>query len=145
MGYFVKRQEPAVLRYYLRYDDEVELARGLCVLFYPFRNEMNDVHSHDPLQLYNENKNTIEAKRKKYKHKSKINELIRNIEKGNESKAEGTDNEDYIDEDTTTEDERQMHEAEAGATFDKQQAMKNLPKEDANDIYLTIEELTECV
>ena len=88
MGYFVKRQEPAVLRYYLRYDDEVELARGLCVLFYPFRNEMNDVHSHDPLQLYNETKNTIEAKRKKYEHKSKINELIRNIEKGNESKAE---------------------------------------------------------
>ena len=27
----------AVLRYYLRYDDDVETARALCLLFLPFR------------------------------------------------------------------------------------------------------------
>ena len=81
MGYFVKRQEPTVLRYYLRYDDEVEFARGLCVLFYPFRDEMRDVHNHDPLQLYNHHKDMIETNRKKYEHKSKINELIKSIDK----------------------------------------------------------------
>ncbi len=146
MGYFVKRQEPTVLRYYLRYDDEVEFARGLCVLFYPFRDEMRDVHNHDPLQLYNNHKDMIETNRKKYEHKSKINELIKSIDKEKEEKMEETDDEeDYIDEDTSTEQEREIHDAEVGAAFDKQAAIKSLPKEDKNYIYLTIEELTKRV
>ena len=65
MGYFAKRREPAVLRYYFRYHHEVELARGVCVLFYPFRNEMCDVHNHDPLELYNKNRDIIGKKQKK--------------------------------------------------------------------------------
>lgn len=38
-----------------------------------------------------------------------------------------------------------MHEAEAGAAFDKQAAINNTPKEDKNEIYLSIEELTKRV
>jgi predicted ATPase len=108
---------------------------------------MRDVHNHDPLQLYNHHKDMMETNRKKYEHKSKINELIKNIDKEKEEKMEETDDdeEDYIDEDTSTEQEREIHDAEVGATFDKQAAIKSSPKEDKNYIYLTIEELTKRV
>ena len=63
--------------------------------------------------------------------------------KKKEEKMEETDDEDdYIDKDTSTEQEREIHDAEVGAAFDKQAAIKSLPKEDKNYIYLTIEELT---
>ncbi len=58
---------------------------------------------------------------------------------------ETDDEEDYIDEDTSTEQEQEIHEAEVGAAFDKQAAIKSLPKEDKNYIYLTIQELTKRV
>lgn len=109
MGYFAKRPQPAILRYYLRYDDEVELARGLCILFHPFTNEMDCIHKNDPIELYNKNKEKIETNRKKYEHGSKINELIKKIEKEREGKPEESeDEEDYVDEDTTTEEDRQV-------------------------------------
>lgn len=37
-----RRLEKAVLRYYLNYDNDEDLARGLLILFKPFRNEMED-------------------------------------------------------------------------------------------------------
>ena len=90
---------------------------------------MCDVHNHDPLQLYNETKNAIETKRRKYEHECKIIDLNKTIDKVNESKTEETDDDNYIDQHTTTKEERQTHNVEAGATFDKQAAIRNLHKE----------------
>ena len=40
VGYIRRRSEIAVLRYYLNYSNDEDLARGLLMLFMPFRNEM---------------------------------------------------------------------------------------------------------
>ena len=38
-SYISKRKRPCVIRYFLKYDNEVEYYRALCILFLPFRNE----------------------------------------------------------------------------------------------------------
>ena len=59
-----------VLRYYLSYDNDEDLARGLLILFFPFRNEYEEIHLDDVKQLLRENLQSIEEKRvlfEKYK------------------------------------------------------------------------------
>ena len=58
-GFIRKRSETAVLRYYLNYDNDEDLARGLLVLFHPFRNEMQEIHQHDVRALLKENYDAI--------------------------------------------------------------------------------------
>ena len=50
-GFFRKRSEIAVLRYYLNYSNDEDLARGLLILFKPFRNEMEEIHQQDVKEL----------------------------------------------------------------------------------------------
>ena len=59
MGTCKRRRERAVLRYYIQHDEKVELARALCVLFLPFRDEMSQIHK-DPERVLADNKNVIE-------------------------------------------------------------------------------------
>ena len=68
-GFLFRRTKLAVLRYYLRYEDPVELARGLLILFYPFRNENDDIHNKNVLDLLDENKELIEGKRNVFEKK----------------------------------------------------------------------------
>ena len=80
-GSFIRRRlEDAVLRYYLNYDNDEDLARGLLILFHPFRNEMQDIHRHDVKQLLFENREQIESKRKLFEKYKVMTELIRNIQ-----------------------------------------------------------------
>ena len=58
-GYIRKRNEDAVIRYYLPYDNDEDLARGLLILFYPFRDEIKDIHQHDVGKLLAENNDII--------------------------------------------------------------------------------------
>ena len=46
-GFIRKRNEMAVLRYYLSYDNDEDLARGLLILFMPFRDKLSEIHQHD--------------------------------------------------------------------------------------------------
>ena len=50
----------AVLRYYLNYTNDEDLARGLLVLFFPFRDEIKDIHTNDVKQLLAKNHGLIE-------------------------------------------------------------------------------------
>ena len=59
-GFISQRRKSAVLRYFLNYDDSEDLARGLLILFHPFRDEMKDIHEKDVLELCNDNKMSIE-------------------------------------------------------------------------------------
>ena len=43
-GYIKRRGERCILRYYLNYNNEEDLKRGLLILFFPFVNEMEDIH-----------------------------------------------------------------------------------------------------
>ena len=80
-GFIVKRVKSAVLRYYLHYDEAEDLARGLLILFHPFRDENFDIHSHDVVSLLNDNKDLIEERRLKYKKNVNLIGLIKEIEK----------------------------------------------------------------
>ena len=63
-SFISKRKRQCVLRYFLKYDSEEEFCRALCILFLPFRNEIIDLHSRNPISLYEDNKakkNSTEA------------------------------------------------------------------------------------
>jgi hypothetical protein len=52
VGYIKRRKERCVLRYYLNYENDEDFKRGLLILFFPFQNEMKDIHEKDINQLY---------------------------------------------------------------------------------------------
>ena len=62
-GFIRKRLKMAVLRYYLNYDNDEDLARGLLILFKPFWNEMEDIHRQDVKELLHNNQDTKQQKR----------------------------------------------------------------------------------
>ena len=59
--------------------------RGKLILFYPFRNELQDIHEKDIGELSEEKKNEIEMKQSKYEKKLSdgrhMNEIIEEVEK----------------------------------------------------------------
>ena len=108
-GFIYQRKQLAVLRYYLNYDDPEDLARGLLILFYPFRNEMEDIHENDVLELCNNNKSLIEEKRKIFEKNINLVGLIEEIENIQQEK-------DDEDEDETDE-EHNQHDIETTSRF----------------------------
>ena len=106
-GYIVKRGSPAVLRYFLKYTNDEDMYRGLCTLFLPFRNELQDIHCKDVNVLYLENQELIEENRKKYeKHRGMV-EIIKKIEESREMNEnddlenEEKEHDEYIEDETT--------------------------------------------
>ena len=68
--YVTKRGRSCVIRYFLKYVNEEEHYRALLILFYPFRNEMKEIHNRNVKDLYCSNMSVIEENRAKYeKHK----------------------------------------------------------------------------
>ena len=117
-GYIGRRGSACVLRYFLKYTNEEEMYRALCILFLPFRNEMKEIHSKDVKALYLENEEQIEEVRQKYeKHRGMV-EIIRKVEEGrekNDDEEEDEDKEydDYINEETTEPNDIAAFEKEA--------------------------------
>ena len=93
-GFISERKKPAVLRYFLNYDEPEELARGLLILFYPFRDEMEEIHSQDVLELVDQNKEFIEEKRKIFEMNINLFGLMEEIEKIQQEKDEEEDEEE---------------------------------------------------
>ena len=58
-GFIRKRQERAVLRYYINYDNDEDMARALLILFFPFRDEMAEIHECDVKELLHNNEDMI--------------------------------------------------------------------------------------
>ena len=83
-GFIRKRLEPAVLRYYLPYDNDEDLARGLLILFLPFRDEMKEIHQNDVTELLSANKDLIQSKRERFEKYQLMNDLINSIQKESE-------------------------------------------------------------
>ena len=77
-GYLIRRKNECVIRYFLRYEHEKEYYRALCILFLPFRNEMQDIHLRDVEELYRENEDSIEFVRNKFEKYREIVNIIRN-------------------------------------------------------------------
>ena len=96
-GFIRKRLEMAVLRYYLNYDNDEDFARGLLILFFPFRNEINEIHKNDVKQLLHENSDLIQEKRSIFEKYKLMTDLIANIqveiEKNEQEKEDQEDEE----------------------------------------------------
>ena len=106
-GYITKRGKECVIRYYLKYEDENDYHRALCILFLPFRDEMRDIHSKDVILLYKENETFIETVRS---HFEKHRKLVKAIDEIDEKKEDNPDDsvdgdENFVAEETTTEEE----------------------------------------
>jgi hypothetical protein len=59
-GFIKRRRERCVLRYYLNYANEEDYKRGLLTLFFPFTNEIMDIHEKNIDELYSDNKESIQ-------------------------------------------------------------------------------------
>ena len=108
-GYITKRGRECVIRYFLRYENDTEYHRALCVLFLPFRNELKDIHTQDPILLYSENENEIERVRARYEKHRNIVEAVENQQNQGEiqddSANEDENEQGFIDIESTTADE----------------------------------------
>ena len=96
-----KRQRPCVIRYFLKYENDEEFFRALLILFYPYRYEIRDIHSHDVKELYQANKIIIDANRMKYE---KFNSLVEKVEQVEAEEIPDEMEEDfseYFEEETT--------------------------------------------
>ena len=80
-GYAVKRSKPCIIRYFLRYENDQEHHRGLCVLFLPFRDEMAEIHNQDVSELYENHQAEIESVRSQFEKHRQLTELVANVEK----------------------------------------------------------------
>ena len=105
-GSFVRRRlERAVIRYYLNYSNDEDLARGLLILFMPYRNEMEEIHQHDVKELLSNNRETIEEKREIFEKYRLMTDLVRNIQAKDdkETETENFEKEDIEEELESTE------------------------------------------
>ena len=127
IGHIKRRQKRCILRYYLNYENDEDFKRGLLVLFYPFQNEMEDIHEQDINKLYSENEALIREKREVFEKHKVMTEIIESIEKQvndtNEDDQDETDDDGFRDEESTTTEELENFEKWA-----KHQAQKSLMK-----------------
>ena len=80
-GYIVPRSKTAILRYYLHFDETEDLARGLLILFHPFRDELKDIHSRNVVDLMHDDKDAIEELRSKYEKHMNLVGFLQEVEK----------------------------------------------------------------
>ena len=94
----------AVLRYYLNYNNDEDLARGLLVLFLPFQDEMKEIHTQDVKALLSNFEELIENKRSMFEKYKLMTDLIStiNTEENNQNKNDEDTEEEAEDVDMET-------------------------------------------
>ena len=94
-GFIRRRLQKAVLRYHLKCGKDEDLARGLLILFKPFRHEMSEIHNPDVKLLLAVNRDLIETKRhqsEKYKLMTQlISEIQADVDKDQNDNSDETD------------------------------------------------------
>ena len=97
-GFIRRRKEPAVLRYYLNFGNDEDLARGLLILFKPYRNEMEEIHRSDVKALLFENCDIVAEKREKFEKYQTMLDLISSIQSEIEDDIDKEDEDEQIEE-----------------------------------------------
>ena len=94
----------AILRYYLNFNNDEDLARGLLILFMPFRNEREEIHQKDVKEVLETNNVLIQEKRKLFEKYKVMTDLITSIQSDVVDKENESDNdeEDQFEEMETT-------------------------------------------
>ena len=124
----------------MRYDDDIETARALCILFLPFRAELIDIHEKDPQALVAEHAEVINANREKFEKNQYIFDLIKEMEKNPAEDQEEDDGEEGRELETTENWEIEAHEQD----YDKNKAKGTLPRDDTSAL-VDIEELRKLI
>ena len=93
----------AVLRYYLNYTNDEDLARGLLVLFLPFQDEMKEIHTQDVKALLSKFEDLIEKKRSMFEKYKLMTDLISTINAEEQDKKREDDDTEEEDEDVELE------------------------------------------
>ena len=105
VGFIRRRKEECVIRYHLNHHNDEDYKRGSLILFFPFTDEVMDIHEQDVDSLYSENKDVIDEKRSKFEKNKNLTEIIESIEKQskeNDENEEEGEGEDFVDEETTS-------------------------------------------
>ena len=122
-GFIRRRTKMAVLRYYLNYNNDEDLARGLLILFKPFRDEMQEIHVQDVKQVLAASEDLIERKRSIFEKYKLMTDLISTIQK----QVEGTEQNEDVEEDESTEVETtSLKDIDEFNKWAKSQASKDL-------------------
>ena len=126
-GYIRRRSKMAILRYYLNYTNDEDLARGLLVLFMPFRDELKDIHAKDVKQLLDDNEGSILRKKNIFEKYKLMNELISTITP-DEKDSSTNENEDEEEEKDADIESTSVADIEDFNKWAKTQATKDLAK-----------------
>ena len=146
-GYIKERDNPKTLRYYLNHENDEDFCRALCILFLPFRNEMNDIHLKCVKTLVDENRNLIDEKRLKFEKHLTLVEFLENVQSEKESETleedeDGNENDErWIEEETT--DEMDIREFEKIARQEDQLLLRNF--RDEIDMRLNMTEFRKMI
>ena len=114
----------AVLRYYLNYSNDEDLARGLLILFLPFRYEVKDIHTNDVKQLLADNDALIDRKKSIFEKYKLMSDLISSIQPDELTTNEEDQEDNELDEIETT----HIDDIEEFNKWAKMQASKDLSK-----------------
>ena len=143
VGFIKRREDRCVLKYYLNYENDEDFKRGLLILFFPFQDEMKEIHEKDIDILYKANEDAIKEKREIFEKHKVMTDIIDSMEKQvkerNEDYQEDSDD-GFIEEDSTTIDELENFEKWA-----KQQANKTLMKHKDLTTLIKIEDLRNLI
>merc|ERR1712115_163256 len=108
MGYLKERKKRSIIRYFKgKYDDDITMIRCVMLLFYPFRNEVQEVHNNEKiLEKYEEYKEMVEEEQRLFEPHPDFIDFLENI-----------DNE-FVEEDTTRPEEVQDWLKKQGKIYD---------------------------
>ena len=115
----------AVLRYYLNYENDEDLARGLLILFMPFRDEMVDIHSKDVKEVLFDSRTMVESKRHIFEKYKPMTDLIATIQTDVEVNEQNNDEEQ---EESTEIETTNLEDIDEFNKWAKLQASKDLSK-----------------
>ena len=131
-GCIKRRSKRCVLKYYLNYSNDEDLARGLLILFHPFQDEMKEIHEQNVIEMYETNKENVNEKKNLFEKHKIVTDIVNSLSKQQEeTDIEETIEEECLESETTTADELESFEKWA-----KSQAIKSLKR---------CEELTKLV
>merc|ERR1712002_325040 len=123
MGYLKARKKRSIIRYFKgKYDDDITRIRCVMLLFYPFRNEVIEVHNNENiLDKYKECQEEVEEEQRLFEPHPEFMDFLENIEQENieedEEQQEQLDN-DFVEEDTTKPEEVQDWLKKQGKVYD---------------------------
>jgi hypothetical protein len=124
-GFIRRISKMAVLRYYLNYNNDEDLARGLLIMFKPFRDEMQDIHVQDVKQILAASADLIERKRSIFEKYKLMTDLISTIQTQAKEKEDKENDEEEECADMETTSPKDIAEFNKWA---KNQASKDLSK-----------------